>query len=321
MSYNIVLTTAEDIVAVVDAVVAKGASATKEFIFEFTGIATEDQVLKALHMAQELQLVKYDTTTNVYDINSFLAKKLVTSLSDDEKAIFMRMIIEQYPPYNTFRTRYEYSQLIDVACRQTKVLYNMTSHERDIKNTLVSIATYAKALKSEGANLYSFMDADCTADILEFSLKQISLSESSLKVYWGAQLYEFVDRGSVFDTLSEALIKSKASPLDANSVIVYSANAFESFLSNLASALNITLAGKNGILQKRDALSAHLSKKHRGMIDYIGQVRNAADHGADVDENNQCWIITKETATIFPLLVAIVIKDIYTRYSSHSIEV
>ena len=56
MSYNIVLTTAEDIVAVVDAVIAKGSEAAKDFIAEFTGIATDDQVLKALQMACELQL-------------------------------------------------------------------------------------------------------------------------------------------------------------------------------------------------------------------------------------------------------------------------
>lgn len=57
MSYNIVLTTAEDIVAVVDAVIAKGSEAAKDFIAEFTGIATDDQVLKALQMACELQLI------------------------------------------------------------------------------------------------------------------------------------------------------------------------------------------------------------------------------------------------------------------------
>ena len=44
MSYNIVLTTAEDIVAVVDAIVAKGSPVEKAFILDFTGIATEDWV-------------------------------------------------------------------------------------------------------------------------------------------------------------------------------------------------------------------------------------------------------------------------------------
>ena len=43
MNYNVVLTTAEDIVAVVDAVVAKGNGATIDFVADFTGIATDDQ--------------------------------------------------------------------------------------------------------------------------------------------------------------------------------------------------------------------------------------------------------------------------------------
>ena len=73
------------------------------------------------------------------------------------------------------------------------------------------------------------------------------------------------------------------------------------------------LKGKNGILQKRDALSSCLSKKHRGMIDYIGQIRNAADHGADSDESGQMWTITKDTMCLYPCVVAITIKDILQR--------
>ena len=57
------------------------------------------------------------------------------------------------------------------------------------------------------------------------------------------------------------------------------------------------------------------------MIDYIGQIRNAADHGADCDEGNQTWIVTNETAMIFPTIIAIVIKDIYMRSVSRIIEV
>lgn len=77
MSYNIVLTTAEDIVAVVDAVIAKGSEAAKDFIAEFTGIATDDQVLKALQMACELQLIVFDSSRGCYGSPSFLARKLV----------------------------------------------------------------------------------------------------------------------------------------------------------------------------------------------------------------------------------------------------
>ncbi len=89
----------------------------------------------------------------------------------------------------------------------------------------------------------------------------------------------------------------------------------------MASHRNISLNGRNGIIQKRDALSAYLSKKHRGMIDFVGQVRNAADHGADPEEGNQTWSVSRETAMLFPAVVAILIKDLFSREYSASIEV
>ena len=49
------------------------------------------------------------------------------------------------------------------------------------------------------------------------------------------------------------------------------------------------------------------------MIDYIGQVRNAADHGADVDEGGKIWEVSEETARVYPTIVATVIKDIVLR--------
>ena len=77
----------------------------------------------------------------------------------------------------------------------------------------------------------------------------------------------------------------------------------------------------NGILQKKDALVAYLSKKHRGMIEYVGQVRNAADHGSDADEGGLTWLVTDETAVLFPSIVAILIKGIYDRSFNNDIKV
>ena len=321
MSYNIVLTTAEDVVSVVDAVVAKGSCAQKQYITEFTGIATEDQVDKALQMAIQLGLLKYSQVSGCYDVDSFLAVKLVSSATDDQKAVFMRLALEQYEPYKTFKQRYEFTKILDSACRQTKVLHSMSSNERDIKNTLISIATYAKALKSEGANLYSFSEEGNLASFIESSLEMSSVSDASLRSYWGEPLCAFVNNANVFQPLSQAFQKARANTIDARSVIVHSANAFESFLADYANHHNVSLAGKNGILQKKDALVAHLSKKHRGMIEYIGQVRNAADHGSDSDENGSTWTVSDETAAVFPTIVAIVIKGIYDRCFNHDIKV
>lgn len=315
MAYNIVLTTAEDIVAVVDAVVAKGENANKTFISEFTGIATDDQVEKALQMALALNLIKQDISSSLYSINTNLAVLLVSAKSDEQKAAIMRLTLEQYHPYKVFKERYRFTNSIDIACKQTKVLCSVQANERDIKNTLISIATYAKALKSEGANLYSFVEEDTTFSLINTSLSDNAVSEMLLRDYFGESLYSRINTSTIETPLSSAFQKSKSTSLDERSVVVNAANAFESFLDYFANIKGISLSGRNGILQKRDALSSVLSKKHRGMIDYIGQVRNAADHGADPDEGGQMWVITKETTQIYPCIVAITIKDILRRES------
>ena len=210
---------------------------------------------------------------------------------------------------------------IELACRQTKTLHMMTSNERDVKNTLISIATYAKALKSEGANLYSFVEDVDAVGIIEAALRSANITENSLRTYWGENLYTFVNTSNVFAPLIEALQKTHSGTMDVRSIVVCAANAFESFLADFAVRKGVSLSGRNGILQKRDALSAHISKKHRGMIEFVGQVRNAADHGADPDENNQVWTISNETARIYPCIIAALIKAIFSRDATGSIEV
>lgn len=320
MAYNIVLTTAEDIVAVVDAVVARGKYANVDYITEFTGIATGEQVDKALCMAKELGMLDLDNQSGNYIIKSYLAEKLVTAASDDQKAALMRLILEQYQPYRVFKIRYGFTHQIGTACRQAKILCSINGNERDIKNTLISIATYAKALKSEGANLYRFVEEEYTFSLIEAALSESAVSEKLLREFLGDSNYSKVNPTTVIEPLAEAFQKSKADSPDTRGVIVYSANAFESFLNDYASAKGISLVGKNGIIQKINTLTGSVSKKHKGMIEYIGQVRNAADHGADNDENGQMWTVTRDTALLYPCIVATVIKDMLQR-DNGSIEV
>lgn len=313
MSFNIVLTTAEDIVAVVDAVCAKDGKADKDFISQFTGIATDDQVQKATHMAIELKLLKFNSVEGTYATDMFLANKLVMAKNDEQKAAVMKIILEEYEPYKVFKLRYERTNSIELACRQMKIMFGMSSNERDIKNTIVSVATYAKALKSEGANLYSFTNQVDDMKLLGETYQGLFFNTISLKSFFGDNLLSRINEKNVQEPLVQAMQKASVDVPDTKSVIVYAANAFESFLNDYAVEKNVSLQGKNGILQKRDALSAVLSKKHRGMIDYVGQIRNAADHGADNDENGQMWSVSNETANIYPSIVAILIRDILLR--------
>ena len=46
------------------------------------------------------------------------------------------------------------------------------------------------------------------------------------------------------------------------------------------------------------------------MIQYIIQIRNAADHGADSNEGGRMWNISDDTAQFCPMIVSSIIRDI-----------
>ena len=268
MQYEIVLTTAEDIVGVVDAALAGKDICDIQYISEFADIS-EQQAQNAIKMAVDMELLYFDSASQSYKSDSLLSHLLVSARNYLQKATIMRFILEQYKPFKSFKDRYIFTQSIDLACKQLKVLYGMTTTYRDIKNTITNIATYAKAMISDGANQFVLNDDQVTyLEILDVVLKSKANDDNALKTLLGEIVYNYIDADKVY---------------------------------------------KNGLLQYSSALGSVLSKKHRGMIDYIGQVRNAADHGADVDEGGRIWEVSEETARVYPTIVATVIKDIVLR--------
>jgi hypothetical protein len=313
MPYSIIFAPAEDIVGVVDAILAKPVECTKEFISEFADISIA-QTENALHMAGELGLVAHDSTTNFYTSHSYLARLIVSSRDDNHKAAIMRLVLEQYEPFITFKTRYSFSNSIDLACKQVRTLYSMSCSYKDIKNSIISIATYSKAMINDGANSYKLnQDNVSYIEILELALRFKANDDNALRNQLGEKAYGFLDTEKILNPLSDAYSKIQNISVDSKSPVLYAGNAFESFLQQIADKYSILLAGKTGIGQKSDALSAVLSKKHRGMVNYIVQVRNAVEHGADSDEGGKIWGISEETASIFPILVTTTIKNILQR--------
>ncbi len=309
MPYNIVFSTAEDIVGVVDAILAKPENCSREYIAEFADISTT-QADNALLMAEELNLIS-SNSNGIYSSDSFLARLIVSSRNDTHKAAIMRLALEQYEPYYKFKLRHLFTGSMDLASKQIKTMYSMTSSYKDIRNTIINIGTYSRALINDGANSYIFNQDEVTyIEILELALKFKANDDNALSTQLGEDVCSYICKETVFNPLSEAYSKIQNFSSDKNSIILYAGNAFESFLQQIADDFGVSLVGRTGISGKSDALSHVLSKKHRGMIHYIIQVRNAADHGADPDENGQVWDISDDTAQFFPLIVSNIIKDI-----------
>ena len=313
MSYDIIFAPAEDIVGVVDAILAKPLECSEDFISEFADISTT-QTANALHMASQLGLVGKDIATGFYTSNSFLARLIVSSRDDNHKAAIMRLVLEQYEPYITFKARFSFSNVIDLACKQVKSLYSMSCGYKDIRNAIINIATYSKAMINDGASSYKLnQDEVSYIEILELALKFKANDDNALRAQLGETVCDYLDTEKIFNPLSDAYSKIQNIDTDPQATILYAGNAFESFLHQIADGHSISLIGKNGIGQKCDALNSILSKKHRGMIQYICQVRNAADHGADSDEGGKVWAVSNESALMYPIIVASVIKNIVLR--------
>ena len=70
--------------------------------------------------------------------------------------------------------------------------------------------------------------------------------------------------------------------------------------------MTVSLTGTNGINQKLDKfrINNELPKKVVEAAKYLGQIRNAADHGVDVDPEVQCilWRIQETTGYQYVLV-------------------
>jgi hypothetical protein len=106
-------------------------------------------------------------------------------------------------------------------------------------------------------------------------------------------------------------------------IIVFVGNACENFLVKVAADQNpaISLAGATGIITKADKLRAGkaIAAKHLGFFQYIGNIRNAADHGIDTDINAQ-WSLSPDTVRQSVLVCLACIRSVVgLSHASHSL--
>lgn len=97
------------------------------------------------------------------------------------------------------------------------------------------------------------------------------------------------------------------------------ARAIESFLARLATRAGVSLAGASGIGQKLEKFRAgnHLPKKTVEAAKYLAQVRNAADHGLDVDPDVRAvWSIQPSTGIQYVFVACAFISAALEREAS-----
>jgi len=299
--------TAELVVQVSEATTVS-INCTVDFIKSFCDIST-DQASGALGLATDIGLIK-KCQNNQYSPNSPITKLLSTP-EESKKASALRVLLESYEPFIIFRDRLVATNSVDQAAQQTRAKLDLDAHREDIKHTLVSLGTYTKAIESEGGGRYKTNNSDLMNQLKELTEACTNLHDAEVCIRTEIGDYsDNLDRNEVLMPLSQALLKAKEGR--GRDAVNEASIAFESFLVRLSERLNVSLTGATGINSKLDRFRTgnHLPKKVVESAKYLGHIRNAADHGVDVDpEVGAIWSITSGTGIQYIFVTCSIIKS------------
>jgi len=246
-------------------------------------------------MAVELRLLAKNK--DVYDCASPLCRY---TLNSEQKAAVLRVVLEDYPPFNKFRERLVATADVSVAAQQTKVLFTLSAHRDEVRDTLVSLGTYSHAIVTEGGGNYQ-LEVGSLANhlqVLSAACTELIASEGRVRTQLGpaAENVLVAQRDTVIVPLADALVR--ANNRDGSGAVQQAGNAVEAHIDAMAARMGVPLTGATGImrkLQKFEAPARRLPAKLVHVGSYLGSVRNAADHGTDADIGGNRWRVRDAT--------------------------
>lgn len=287
-------TTAEHVMGAVEAVVVNGSPMALDRIAEFLD-TTPANATAALEMAVELGLLSVNGTT--YTVLSPLCR--FTAIPE-QKAALLRILIESYRPFTVFRERLIATADLNAAAQASRVVCTLTAHRDMVKETLISLGTYSRALVPEGGGNYQLEAASLVnaLQVIAAACKDMATAEGRIRDQLGptAEAALAPQRDAVIVPLADALIR--ANNRDGSGAVQQAGNAVESHIAAMAGRMTIDLTGANGIMEKLAKFGGaprHLPRKLIHIGSYLGAIRNAADHGPDADINNLPWQIRDAT--------------------------
>jgi hypothetical protein len=210
----------------------------------------------------------------------------------------MRLAIEDYSPYQFFRGRLMDGEEPEPAARQTKAAEDLDASHVDVRDTLINLGTYCGSLALVAAGRYS-VSKDGIADHLQTVLQAASTdqtAEAVVRERLGGKATSQASYTDVIQPLVKGLVRAAQS--DGDGAVLEAGNAVESYLAAYAARKTVNVTADHGIQAKANKLKAggFLPSKIAGMATYLGNLRNAADHGTD-PETGSAWSITVNSGT------------------------
>jgi hypothetical protein len=300
--------TAEQVIRVSEAAVALKAGADASTISLYTDLPI-GLTNKALDLAVDLGLL--DKSGDLYMPASPLCKLLRTP-QEKERAAVLRVTIESFEPFQVFREELEATADASIAATRTKARLDIEGHREEIKDTLVSLATFSGALKVSHGNTYERDNKSLSNLLAELVAGS---GEEAAAIYRireeiGPNAAAVCDHEEVIAPLAAGARHASGGGAGREAV-VNAGNAVESFLNWYGNERGNPVGGSHGLNAKVEALrqAGHLPPKLVNASKYLGHIRNAADHGVDPDIGT-AWSISDATGRNYIFVAAQFIRAI-----------
>lgn len=303
--------TAEQVVAVTEAVVAHGEPAPQNFVEVFADL-NADQARSALALSVDLGLLS--KTAESFEATSPLCRLLRTP-HDSERAAVIRIVLEGHQPFLVFREELEATADAATAANRTKARLDLDAHREDIRSTLLGLATYSGALTAGQGGQYE-RDSKSQSHLLEelsSGCEEQGASIYQVRKILGEDLANTVSHENIIDPLAAGL-RHAAGDDGGREAVVNAGNAVESFLSEVAARHAIDVSTAHGINAKlaRIEQGGMMPTKLLNVGKYLGHVRNAADHGVD-PEIGDAWTISDGTGLNYVFVALSFLKSVSSR--------
>ena len=308
--------TAEQVVTVSEAVVSLN-GADVATVAAFADLP-QPTVENALNLAADLELL----TANAGQFASASPLcGLLRTPQDSEKAAILRVMIESYDPFVVFREELGATDDVTASAQRTKAKLGLTCHREQIKETLLSLATYSGALIASHGNSYQRDAKGISAllDELAAGSREVAGAMDTIRAELGPDAAGQVNHDRVILPLVAGLRHAAAGA--GREAVLQAGIAVENFLASIAVQCEVATAGAHGINAKKDRLTkaGEYPRKLHNICKYLGHVRNAADHGND-EEIGAPWEVSQQTGRNYIFVAAVFIRSMVShRVDRHDI--
>jgi len=240
------------------------------------------------------------------------------------RRIILRYRLELFLPFQRFKERIYCGDSPLEAADKVKTIFNVVNDTYNLKEILTRWGIYSGAFTTDTLGDLQCASPDSLLPTymtnIDLSLKNIEKARVFIQERLGEEYFNIIPT-EIIDGLSSALVKcvTQYEPKSASAFAI--GTSMEKFLAYVAAnnSPTIDLTGANGLSQMGEILRSNsiITKKHIGLIHAIATLRNAADHGVDV-EIGKSWQLSNKSILDFHMITLDAMKSImdWTKHSS-----